>query len=91
VVVLAAVGLFILYWRQSESVAVSSDGAGNVLQAWDMLHGNLLRHNWRGSDVSFSATELPQCALIESVLGLGAWVVHVGAAMTYTLLVLLVA
>jgi hypothetical protein len=91
VVVLAVVGLFALYWRQSESVTVSSDGAGNVLQAWAMLHGNLLLHGWRVSDVSFYTTELPQYALIESVLGLGAQVVHVGAAMTYTLLVLLAA
>jgi hypothetical protein len=91
VVVLAAVGLFALYWRQSESVAVSSDGAGNVLQAWAILHGNLPLHGWRVSDVSFYTTELPQYALIESVLGLGAQVVHVGAAMTYTVLVLLAA
>ena len=91
VVVLAAVGLFALYWRQSESVAVSSDGAGNVLQAWAILHGDLLLHGWRVSDVSFYTTELPQYALIESVLGLGAQVVHVGAAMTYTALVLLAA
>jgi hypothetical protein len=89
VVLLAAAGLSVLYWRQSESVAVSSDGAGNVLQAWAMLHGNLPLHGWRVSDVSFYTTELPQYALIESVLGLGARVVHVGAAMTYTLLVLL--
>jgi hypothetical protein len=80
VVLLAAAGLFILYWRQSETVTVSSDGAGNVLQAWAMLHGNLLLHNWRVSDVSFYTTELPQYVLIESVLGLGAWVVHVGVA-----------
>ena len=90
-VVLAAAGLFTLYWRQSQSLPVSSDGASNVLQAWAMLHGNLLLHSWRVSDVSFYTTELPQYALLESVLGLGAWVVHVGAAMTYTLLVLLAA
>ena len=90
-VALAAAALFALYWRQSQSVSLSSDGAGNVLQAWDMLHGNLLLHNWWVSDVSFYTTELPQYALIESVLGLGPWVVHVGAAMTYTLLVLLAA
>ncbi len=91
VVVLAVAGLFVLYWRQSESVGVSSDGASIVLQAQAMLHGNVLLHNWRVADVSFYTTELPQYALIESVLGLGAWVVHVGAAMTYTLLVLLAA
>ena len=88
-VVVAIAGLFILCWRQPESVSLSSDGASNVLQAWARLHGNLLLHNWRVSDVSFYTTELPQYALIESVLGLGAWVVHVGAAMTYTLLVVL--
>jgi len=91
VAVLAVAGLFTLYWRQSESVALSSDGASIVLQAQAMLHGNLLLHNWRIADVSFYTTELPQYALIESVLGLGARVVHVGAAMTYTLLVLLAA
>ena len=91
VVVLVAVGLFFLYLRQSGSVGVSSDGASIVLQARAVLHGNLLLHNWRVADVSFYTTELPQYALIESVLGLGAWVVHVGAAMTYTLLVLLAA
>ena len=90
-VVLAAIGLFILYWRQSESVALSSDGASNVLQAWAMLHGNVLLHHWRVSDLSFYTTELPQYALIEYVLGLGAGVARVGAAMTYTLLVLLAA
>jgi hypothetical protein len=89
VVVLAAAGLFTVYWRQSQSLSLSSDGASNVLQAWSMLHGNVLLHGWRVSDVSFYTTELPQYALIESVLGLGAQVVHVGAAMTYTLLVLL--
>jgi hypothetical protein len=91
VVVLAAAGLFTLYWRQSQSVPPSSDGASNVLQAWAMLHGNLPLHGWRVSDVSFYTTELPQYALIESVLGLGAWVVNVGASMTYALLVLLAA
>ncbi len=58
VVALAAVGLFTLYWRQSLSVHVSSDGASNVLQAWAMLHGNLPLHGWRVSDVSFWTTEL---------------------------------
>jgi hypothetical protein len=89
VLLLAAAALFFCYWRQSQSVALSSDGASNVLQAWDMLHGNLLLHNWWVSDVSFYTTELPQYVLIEALLGLGAWVVHVAAAMTYTLLVLL--
>ena len=68
-----------------------SDGSGNVLQAWDMLHGNPLLRDWWVSDVSFYTTELPQYMLIEAVGGLGPWVVHAAAAMTYTLLVLLAA
>jgi hypothetical protein len=87
----AAAVLFFCYWRQSQAAPLSSDGAGNVLQAWAMLHGNLLLHNWWVSDVSFYTTELPQYMLIEALLGLGPFVVHVGAAMTYTLLVLLAA
>jgi hypothetical protein len=83
--------LFFCYWRQSQSVPVPSDGAGNVLQAWDILHGNLLLRHWWVSDVSFYTTELPQYVLIEVLLGLGIQVVHVAAAMTYTLLVLLAA
>ena len=90
-VALAAAVLFFCYWRQSQAAPLSSDGAGNVLQAWDMLHGNLLLHNWWVSDVSFYTTELPQYMLVEALTGLGPWVVHVAAAMTYTLLVLLAA
>jgi hypothetical protein len=54
-----------------------------------MLHGNLLLHNWWLSDVSFYTTELPEYMLVELVHGLNADVVHVAAALTYTLLVLL--
>ena len=54
-----------------------------------MLHGNLLLHGWQLSDVSFYTTELPQYLLIERFIGLAPDVVHVAAAMTYTVLVLL--
>jgi hypothetical protein len=90
-VMLAAAVLFFCYWRQSQSAPLSSDGSANVLQAWDMLHGNPLLRQWWVSDVSFYTTELPQYVLIEVLTGLGPWVVHIGAAMTYTLLVLLAA
>jgi hypothetical protein len=88
-VVLAVAALYFAYWRQSLAVGLSSDGSGNILQAWDMLHGNLLLTHWWVSDVSFYTTELPQYALIEWLTGLGPWVVHAAAAMTYSLLVLL--
>jgi hypothetical protein len=87
----AAVGLFTCYLLQSRTVSVGSDGASNALQAWDMLHGNLLLHGWYVSDVSFYTTELPQYMLVEAIRGLGSDVIHVAGAMTYTLLLLLVA
>jgi len=87
--VLAVAALYFAYWRQSLAVGLSSDGSGNILQAWDMLHGNLLLTGWWVSDVSFYTTELPQYVLVEALTGLGPWVVHAAAAMTYTLLVLL--
>jgi hypothetical protein len=90
-VVLAVAVLFFCYWRQSQTAPLSSDGSANVLQAWDMLHGNPLLRQWWVSDVSFYTTELTQYMLVEVLTGLGPWVVHVAAAMTYTLLVLLAA
>jgi hypothetical protein len=88
---LSGVVLFACYLRISRSVPANSDGAANALQAWDMLHGNLLLHNWWLSDVSFYTTELPEYMVVELVRGLNADVVHVAAALTYTLLVLLAA
>jgi hypothetical protein len=88
-VALATAILFFCYWRQSQTAPLSSDGSSNVLQAWDMLHGNLLLQHWWVSDVSFYTTELPQYMLIDVLTGLGPRVVHAAAAMTYTLLVLL--
>ena len=90
-IALLAAGLFTAYLFQSRTQAVNSDGASNALQAWDMLHGNVLLRGWTVSDVSFYTTELPQYAFVEAVRGLGSDVVHVSAAMTYTLLVLLAA
>ena len=40
--VLVAAGLFLCYITVSGKVPVTSDGAGNALQAWSMLHGNWL-------------------------------------------------
>ena len=84
----AALALFAGYLGQSRTVSVGSDGASQALQAWDLLHGNLLLHGWWVTDVSFYTTELPQYAMLELAHGLTPDVMHVGGAMTYTLLVL---
>ena len=74
---LAAAGLFILYFRQSRVASFNSDGAAQVLQAQDMLHGNLLLRGWWTGDVSFYTTELPEYMLVDLVRGLWPDVVHI--------------
>jgi len=87
--VVAGVLLFLCYLRISGTAAVTSDGASNALQAWQMLHGNWLLRGWTLTDVSFYTTELPEYVLVGIFRGLGPADVHVSAAITYTLLVLL--
>src|SRR5215472_13252654 len=89
--VLGVVLAFVIYLRVAGTFPADSDAASNALQAWDMLHGNLLLRGWSLSDVSFYTTELPQYMLVELVRGLNQGDVHVAAAMTYTLVVLLAA
>jgi hypothetical protein len=82
--------LFVGYLRVSWTVAATSDGAAQALQARDMLAGNWLLHGWTLSDVSFYTTELPEYVLVEAVRPVGLGVIHIAAAATYTLLVLAV-
>jgi hypothetical protein len=84
----AGIGLYLCYLQASRTARVGSDGASNALQAWAMLHGNPLLRGFTVSDVSFYTTELPEYMLVEMVRGLHADVLHVAAAITYTLVVL---
>src|SRR5690242_12036306 len=86
--VVVAVVLFVADLRMSRTYPATSDGADQALQAWDMLHGNWLLRGWTMGDVTYYPTEIPEYALVEMVRGLGADVVHIAGAMTYTLLVL---
>jgi hypothetical protein len=83
--------LYLAYFRQSQAVSTDSDGASNVLQAWDMLHGNVLLSGWRLSDVSFYTTELPEYMLADLVRGLNPAVIALAGAATYTVLLALTA
>ena len=87
--VVFAAALFTVYLRLSRTMPENSDQANVLLQASDMLHGNLLLHGWYKADVSFYTTELPQYALLEIIFGVHANTAHIAAAMTYTLAVLL--
>ena len=85
----AAVALYLCYFRLSGTTPDNSDGSDQALQALDMLHGNWLLHGWTVGDVSYYTTELPEYIIVEKILGFGPGVIHVAAAVTYTLLVLL--
>jgi hypothetical protein len=88
---LGVIAAFVCYLQLARTRAVNSDGADQALQAWDVLHGNLLMHGWLLGDVSYYTTEVPQYMLVELIRGLNSDVVHVAAAMTYTLATLLAA
>ncbi len=85
----AAIVLYLCYRQLSGTAPDNSDGSDQVLQAWDMLHGNWLLRGWTVGDVSYYTTELPEYIIVDKILGLGPGVIHVAAAITYTLLVLL--
>jgi hypothetical protein len=86
----AAVGLFAGYYQMALTVLTTADSAGTALQAFDLIHGNLLLHGWTVSDVSFYGVELFQFAAVEWVTGLNPQVTAASAALSYTLIVLLV-
>ena len=75
--------LFAFYLRISFTGYVTSDGANNALQAWDMLHGHLLLHGWIIGDATYYTFELPVLAFTEILFGLGDLTSHVASALTY--------
>src|SRR5215469_9241985 len=88
---LAALVLMFCYLRIAGATQVNSDGAGLVLEASSILHGNVLLHGWWATDVSFYTTELPEYVAVTGIAGVRPEVVHICSALTYTLLVLLAA
>ncbi len=89
VFLLVIVVLFDAYLHLSKTYPENSDEANILLMANDMLHGNVLLHDWSVSDVPFITTELPQIALLVWLFGLHLNTAHIAAAMTYTLVVAL--
>src|SRR5690348_6784946 len=81
--VVGTFALFALFLRISLSSQVNSDGAVNGLQAWDLLHGNVLLRGWWIADVNFYFFELPLNAITAAAFGLGNFAAHVASALTY--------
>ena len=81
--IVGCMALFAFYLRISFIGQVTSDGANNALQAWDMLHGHLLLHGWIIGDATYYTFDLPVLAVTEILFGLCALTSHVASALTY--------
>ncbi len=73
--------------RISLSRGVNSDGANNALQAWDMLHGNYLLHNWVLGDATYYTLDLPVIAITQIFLGLHTIASAVASVLIYLIVV----
>jgi hypothetical protein len=85
--VAGGLALFAFFLRISLSFAQDSDGANNALQAWDLLHGNLLLHGWIIGDATFYTFELPLFSVTEAFFGLHSLTIHVACALIYVIVV----
>jgi hypothetical protein len=79
------VALFAIFLRISNSFPMDSDAANNALQAWDMLHGNVLLHGWIIGDATYYTFELPIFMVAESIFGLHVIVAHAESALVYVI------
>ena len=84
---LGGIALFAVLLRISYSLVVTSDAANNVLQASDLLHGDLLLHGWIVGDATYYTFELPVFVLAEAIFGVGSVVPHVASAAVYVLVI----
>ncbi|MGE5134246.1 MAG: hypothetical protein ACM32E_15255 [Gemmatimonadota bacterium] len=78
-----AAALLAVLVRISLGSVTISDGANPALQAWDILHGQVLLPGWIIADANYYTLELPVYALSELVFGLTDLSGHVGSALTY--------
>src|ERR1700744_1841430 len=66
-----AFALSVVLDRISYTFPADSDSANNALQAWNMMHGNLLLHGWIIGDATYYTFELPVFMITEAIFGLG--------------------
>jgi hypothetical protein len=83
--VVGSIALTSVYLRISLASRVGSDGANNVLQAWDLLHGHLMLPGWQIGDANYYFLELPLLAVADAFFGVGNLAAHVASALTYML------
>jgi hypothetical protein len=81
--------VFAFFIRIGQTLPINSDGANNALQAWDMVHGNILLHHWVIGDATYYTFDLPVLAIAEAFLGMDAVAVHVAMATMFLVVAVL--
>ncbi|HEY6787090.1 MAG TPA: hypothetical protein VI365_07240 [Trebonia sp.] len=79
----AGLALYAVYLQISLGGRVDSDGANSALQAWDLIHGDLLLHGWLIGDATYYSFELPINGITQLIFGLGPLAAHVASALVY--------
>ncbi len=67
-IILGALYFALLYWRFS-MMPIDSDYSNLILEADDVIHGNILRNGWRLTGVSFLTTDLLYFMLGTAIFG----------------------
>jgi len=62
---------FVLCYLTARTSTVSSDGANNALQGFDLLHGDPVLGGWIIGDATYYTFELPIYAVTTALFGLG--------------------
>jgi hypothetical protein len=75
--------LYAFYLQISLGGRIDSDGANSALQAWDLIHGHLLLHDWLFGDATYYTFELPINGITQLIFGLGPRAAHVASALVY--------
>ncbi|GAA3402987.1 hypothetical protein ACFFNY_05615 [Paenibacillus hodogayensis] len=77
------------YYFLSLRVPMNSDGANSVLQAKDMLEGNIFLREWYLSTGAYISTDLLIYSLMIPIVGFSTNVIYVSSALLYGLLVVI--
>ncbi|WP_138755248.1 hypothetical protein [Paenibacillus sinopodophylli] len=81
--------LVLYYYGLSLRVPMNSDGATGVLQAKEMIDGNLFLRNWYLSTGAYITTDLALYAMLIPVLGFSTKVIFLGTSFFYAGMVIL--
>ena len=85
--VLFAVGFAVYLIAEISKQPINSDGACMLLEAKDVLSGNILLSDWHLTGVSFITTDLPWFVVSVAVFGMSLRPYHLACFLMYAFMV----